>query len=269
MPKLKISDEDLDIAELEDAEYNDDDFATYDGEQPPPGTILSGRVRKAWWGYTQANQDPMIKVIWEAECNTGTKSEFDGLPVWDMIVLKASTKFRWKPFLDVMGLTLSDVKGKLYVEDEDDNVGAPIEKIAKWVPGSDDALCRIVTKREKYEGQWTTKVGKWLDPEDAEPDDDEDEDEAPPPPRRGRRPAPAPEPEPEDDDEPDDDEFEDDEDEPEPPPARRRRAPAAPAAPAKPARPAARASRQAAPAAPARRGRRQAVQDTEDLDPPF
>lgn len=264
MPKLKVTDDELDVEELEDAEYNEDgDFEDYSGEQPPKGTILRGFIKKMWWTYSQ-NDNPMLKILFVADGNTGDLEEYNGLPVWENAVLIPSVKFRWQPFLDTFGLTIRDVKTKLYVSADDDNQGAPIEKIGKWEPG-EDARCRIVTKRERYQGEWNTKVSKWLDDEEAA---DEEEEEEAPPPRRSRAAKPAassrrkPDPEPEEDEEEEEaEEAEDEEEEEEAPPPRRgpagrsRTSTARAKAPAK---------------APARgRSRRAAAQDVDDEEPPF
>jgi hypothetical protein len=193
MPKLKVGDDELNVSELEDAEYGEGggDFESYSGEQPPKGTMLNGYV-KMWWTYTK-NDDPMLKVLFVADGNKGDAAEYDGLPVWENAALTPGVKFRWAPLLNTFGLTIRDVKTKTVVADDDDNVGAPIEKIAgvAFGPDSDQSYCRIVTGREKYNGDWTTRVGRWL--EWAEPEDADEDEEGlpiePEPPKatRGRR----------------------------------------------------------------------------------
>ena len=282
MPKLKITDDDLDVEELENAEVNERDYEPYEGPEPPKGTILAGYVKRLYWTYTQ-NDDPMLKVLFIASDNTGTKAKFNGWASWDNIAITAPAKFRWKPFLDAYGLTIRDVKTKTMVEaDAEGNMGDPIISIAKWKPGEeqDGAWARIVVKVERgeYAG---SKIDTWLEyaePEDADEEDPEDEEE--------------PEDETEDeteDEEPEDGEDEEEEDEPATPKrgaVRRTSTPApargAKAGSAKPARaaatarskPAATATRRstAKPAATTRataratRGRSKAGKDD---DPPF
>jgi hypothetical protein len=298
VPKLKIDDDDLDIDALEAAEYNEDDFVPYTGPEPKAGTFLTGYVRKAWWGYNR-NEDSMITLVWEAADNKGKMAVYNGLSIWEHLSLTANVKFRWKPWMDAMGLTLKDVKTKMYVEPEDDNVGAPIEKIGTWKPGeeNDAAWCRIMTSREKYQGEWQTRAGRWLPYEEQE--DDEDEVEADDEVEEEEAEVEVEEDEAEDEEpEEEEDEEEEPEEEPEeapapPPRAGRRAAAKAPARPAptraaaastkpatgrtKPAAatpaPAAKGRRAAAPApknaadAPARRGRRAATAGSDD--PPF
>jgi hypothetical protein len=158
------------------------------------------------------------------------------------LTFKPTAAFRYMPFLEHFGLTLQDIKRKMIVSDTDDNIGTPIESIGGLEVGSDDFLCRIVIKRDRYEGQWQSKIDRdgWMSFDEADDDDvdddvdDDEEEEAPPArprraaaakPRAARRPEPEPE---EDDDEDLEDELEedlDDEDEEEEaPPARPRRA---------------------------------------------
>jgi hypothetical protein len=283
MPKMRVPDEELNIDEMEEAEYTEGSFSTYDGEQPPKGTILVGVVQKMWWGYNR-KEEPMLTIVWVADGNTGKNEQYDGLQVWDHITLAPSSKFRWKPFIDVMGITLREIKTGMVLAADDDNVGAPIQKIGKtWVPDTDPAYCRILTKREKFQGDFSTKVDTYMDYEEPDADADaedepEEEVEETPAPTRTRRSRKAAEPEPEADDEedeedeeeldeedeeeeePEDEDEPEEEEEPEPAkPAGRRSTrtaakPAAPAAPARATRTAAKpAAAPAKAAAPARR----------------
>lgn len=280
MPRLKVEDDELDIEALEEAEYTEGDYESYSGERPPKGTILAGFVKKMWWTYT-TNDDPMFKILFVADGNEGDEEEYEGCPIWENAALIPTAKFKWAPFMETFGITLKDVKTKLYVGPEDDpGKGAPIEKIGTWKPGSDDSYCRVLVDQERYNNEWQARIGKWLD---YEPGEEEEEPEEPEPPARptkgrgtsgrakagsttqkaaparGRRAKPEPQEEP---DEPDDEpEEEPDEDEPEEKPAPRRTASRARStkAPAKPAT-----------KAPARgaRSRRQAAQEVDD-EPPF
>lgn len=275
MPKLKGEDlAGFDPEEL-DVEWSETDFDTYEGEDPPSGTVLKGHVKKLWWTYA-SDETPMIKVLWVASGNVGSNAEYNGLPVWDNLVFKPSAAFKYGPFLQATGVTLRDIKTRTIVAEDDDNMGAPIEKIGKFAPG-EDAECGIVTKREKYQGNWSTKVGKFIEQPD---DEDDDEDEPEETPARSRRKSAAskpaakpaarsrrrPEPEPEDDDEDDvdeddvdedaDDEADDEpDDEPDERPARRTRSSARSKPAAKTRAPAKSRSRKAA--------------DDDDEDEPF
>lgn len=213
MPKLRKEDvASMDIDELEAAEYSDQQFSSYDGEVPPKDTILTAFVSKIWWTRTN-NNDPMIKVLIEAGENEGDLEEYNGLPCWENMALTTGAKFKWAPFLDHFGLTIRDVKNKTVVAAEDDSIGAPVEKIGTFVPGSDESWCRIIIARERYEGEWQAHVGGWLPyDEDEEPEEVDDEaDEA--------------EDEELEEEEDDIEEEEEVEDEPEPPARTRRAAP--------------------------------------------
>jgi hypothetical protein len=186
VPRLKPEDTDFDLDELEEAEYSEGQFTSYDGEIPPNGTIVPGNIKKVWWTRTQ-NDDPMLKVLFEAD---ETADEYEGLPVWENMALTAGAKFKWAPFLNFFGITLREVKTKTFVENDDDaNMGAPVTKIGTWEPDSDDSYCRIVISRERYQGEWQPHVKEWLPYDsDGEPEEDEPEDEIeePEPPARGR-----------------------------------------------------------------------------------
>lgn len=196
MPKLKPTDVDFDIDELEEAEYNED-FQPYGGGIPPNKTILTAYVKSMWWTRTQAD-DPMLKILVVAEGNEDDEEEFNGLPIWENMALTKGAKFKWKPFLDHFGLSLKTLKTSIVVAPDDDQFGAPIQKIGKWQPGeeSDAAWCRILTGRDRYNEEWRATIAKWLeleeveDVEDEEDEEDvEDEEEEPAPPARTRRTA--------------------------------------------------------------------------------
>lgn len=175
MPKLKLGDDDLNIAELEEAEYTEDDYEEYTGKQPPAGTVLKGYIKKMWWTYTGAG-DGMLVVLFIADGNDGDEKKYNGLPVWDRLAFTTSAKWRWKPFLDVTGITLREIKGKMVVAEDDDNIGAPVTKIATFQPG-EDALFRIITKKDRYNDEVSTKVKNWLEYESQQDDDEDEEDE--------------------------------------------------------------------------------------------
>jgi hypothetical protein len=160
MPKLKLSDDVFNEKEL-DVEYEDrGDFNEYDGDIPSSGTILSGVIKRLWFSISQ-NDNPMFRVLVEAQGNTGDEAVYNGLGVWDNVTFTPKAAFRYQPFLALFGLTIADVKGRTIVGDED-NVGQPVEKVKNWVPGTKSARCRMVIKREKYEGEYTARVRKYM-----------------------------------------------------------------------------------------------------------
>jgi hypothetical protein len=234
MPRLKIDDDDLDVDELESAEWDDTTYERYGGEIPPKDTFLVGYVKNVWWTETNAG-DPMLKVLWIADGNTGDEEEYNGLPVWENLALTAKSKFKWAPFFRQFGLTVRMIKTKTIIAADDDNVGAPITKIGTDFAPGESARCAIITGREKYNNEWQVRVAEWLDEEEADEDEDELDDE-------------------EEGEEPEDDE-DDDEEEETPPPTRTRRAASGKATasaatkPAATARPAASKSSTAKPAA--------------------
>lgn len=260
MAKLRREDvEDIDIKELEDTEYTEADYETYDGDIPPAGTVLTGYVKKMWWTRTQikddgSGDDPMIKILWVAAENEGGLEEYNGLTVWETAVLIPGAKFRWAPFINNFGISLKAIKTSTYVADAEDQFGAPIEKIGTFTPGedSDESWSRIITERHRWNGDWSARAKRWL-PYDEEADEEEEAEEA------GQRIADEAE-EYEEDTEEEEATEEEAEEEAEPEPARGRKARGSRTAAKAPARPAGRTAKapagKPAKAAPGRRGAR-------------
>lgn len=182
MPQvLKPSNDEFDPEEL-DVEWEDTQFDTYDGEQPPSGTALVVNIKKLWWTYA-SDDTAMLKVLMQAEGNNGGKEEYEGLPIWENLTFKSSAAFKYGPFLEVAGFTLQDIKKKMKVADEDDRNGAPIVSVGSFKPDSDDSFIGVVTKRERYNGKWQVRASKYLAADDIEemddPEPEEEEDERP------------------------------------------------------------------------------------------
>jgi hypothetical protein len=203
MPRIRREDyDDLNFDDLDAQEYSTETFDTYDGEVPPKDIELSGYVRKMWWTRTSQNNDPMLKILWVAAENDGDFEEYNGCTFWLNYPLTGGAKFRWAPFMENYGLKLKDVK-TIDLADADDQNGAPINKIGNLRPGenNDEAWARVVTDRERYNGEWKPSIKEWLpweeadeEPEDEEEIDEEEEveEEEPEPepePTRGRRSA--------------------------------------------------------------------------------
>jgi hypothetical protein len=164
--KLKVTN--FDEKALDEAEYTDrEDFAEYEGELPPRGTILNGRIKRVW-ATMSSNNNFMFKTLFEAEANGGDLAQYNGLPIWDNITFVETAAFRYKPFLMIFGLKVKDVKSRIDVtDDENETLGRSVSKIATWEPGSDDSRCQVSTKRRRYEGDWQVNVGRYL-PFDAD-----------------------------------------------------------------------------------------------------
>jgi len=238
MAKMKFKRTEFDPKAL-DAPYDPGERRqNYLGEIPKTGTPLNMRVTKAWMTLSSGG-DQQTKLLLIAEQNDGKYEEFNGLPVWEPLTWSKPSARRYMAFLTNFDLTTHDVFSSMDVEVEDDNVGTPINSIADWEVGSDDALCRVIIKRDRnLDGDLVAKVDwdGWLPFEEPEADEEPEERPA----RRPARAKPAaasrrraePEPEP-DENEDDDDEYDDDaedeyedeteeEAEPEPPVQRRR-----------------------------------------------
>jgi hypothetical protein len=228
---MKLDKRDFDTKAL-DVGYEKSTFKRYTGDVPRSGTILKARVNKMWWTQSGDGTSQIFLMAF-AEGNTGDRKQYNGLPIKEYLTFKPEASFRYMPFLENFGLKLEDIRLKMMVEEEPDNIGDIITSIADWVVGSDDALCRIVIFRDRYQDEYNAKVDRegWLpyDEADEADDNDEDDDEDDEPPARptrvarsgngarstsrsaGTRASRRQEPEPEDDDE-DDDEPDDDED---------------------------------------------------------
>jgi hypothetical protein len=173
----------MDAEELENAEYEErEDYGSYDGPNPPRGTILKGRIKKMWYKLSDASSNPMLVVIWEAEGNKGDKKVYNGIGIWDRIVFTKKTAFRFKPFCSVFGITVTDVYDRMTGE-EDDGMGCPVTKIGKWTIDSAKSGCRVTTKMGKATPEYPSRVeiSKWMPADedaDADADDDTDADSA-------------------------------------------------------------------------------------------
>lgn len=262
MPKVKVPTSEFNIAELEEADYNEsDDFESYDGELPPSDTVLTGYIKSMWWTMTGSNKR-MFKILFVAADNEEDEAEFDGLPIWDNPFFSPDGKFRWKPFIDNFGVTLTDIQKKLYLEPEENDhprFGSVVERVGTLVPGGDTAWARVLTKIGfDQEGNRRVEIKKWLPLEDEDEviDEEQPEDEEEPPEDPEDYDDSDEEEEDEDYEEEEDEEEDEEEEEPEPPKRGRRPAPAAAKAAAKPgASPGASAKARAAKTAPARGGR--------------
>jgi hypothetical protein len=173
--------DDLDVDDWEDGGYEE-----YEGEDPPKNVHLLGRVTKVW-KTESSNGDVMFKSIFTAEGNTGKLAQYNGWTGWDNITFVKTAAFRYQPFLLAFNLSVRDIKNKMDVGDEE-KMGDRIESIADWRPGSDDSWCYIVTKRERFGDEWTTKIKTY---EPGEPPEDEDEEEERPARRSRRAEAPV------------------------------------------------------------------------------
>jgi hypothetical protein len=182
MPRVKVDDTELNVTELEEAEYEEnEDFEPYQGPIPPKNTVLTGYVSRMWWTFDRS-ENRMIKILWIAADNVGDKAQYNGLSIFDNDSLTPVSKWRWAPMMRVLGFSLADLKKKLYLEDGETNMGEVIEKIGAFIPGeeNDVAWCRVLTGINVYEGNKSAQVQRWMDWADPKPADDEidDDDEA-------------------------------------------------------------------------------------------
>lgn len=180
MPKLKwgTGDNEPDWSGMEDEEYTENDFPVYEGPLPPKNTMLEGQIKKIWAVVAKSSGNYMFKVLFEAEDNKGDKAKYNGLSIWENVVWTPGAKFKWQPFLDATGTTLKQVKQATITAEEDDNVGTPVLAIYKTkVPME----VRILTGRDKYDGDDRAVVQKWMPPAEEIDDDDEEleDDEVP------------------------------------------------------------------------------------------
>lgn len=178
MPKLKLDDGVFDAEALEEAEEGEQ-YEDYEGEVPRTNTTLKGRIVGMWATKSEAG-NVRFPYLWIAEGNTGDLKQFNGLPVFDGVTWTARAASFYKPFLRAFGLKASTVQTKTTVEEEEGRNGNKITKIGKLVfdRESDDGLCRMIIKREKWEGEYRAKCKKFLPlsaADDAAGDDDDDD----------------------------------------------------------------------------------------------
>lgn len=176
MAKLTLANDAFNIDALDEAEVSDD-YVEYDGPVAPKNTILAGHLKKLWASQSK-NGDLMLTNLFIADGNEGDKKQYNGMPLFDRVTFTPKAKFHWQPWLSAFGVTLAQIKGKTDVADEDEKNGSPVNKIGKFRPG-EDAKCRVLAGRSKYEGEYRNEVSKWLPAEEADEPDDEDGDEQP------------------------------------------------------------------------------------------
>lgn len=162
----------FDVDDLDTDDWEDGGYEEYDGEDPPKNTKLLGRVTKIW-KTESSNGDVMFKTIFVAEGNTGGKAQYNGWTGWDNITFVKTAAFRYQPFLLAFDLRVADVKSKMDFDEEEEKLGQRVNSIADWVPGSADSWCYIITKRDRYGEEWTTKIKTYEPGEPPEPEEDE------------------------------------------------------------------------------------------------
>jgi hypothetical protein len=163
MPKMRWADAEAfdDLPE----EWDEAEFEPYDGDEPPPNIALRGKIKKIWAVQFSSGNDG-FKVLFEAAGNTGEREEYDGWGVFDNVAFTPGSAFRYGPLLELLGVTLSDVKSRSVVGEED-NTGFPVTKIAEFRMPADGFPCKIRTKTETNEEYGRqTKVGTYM-PDDA------------------------------------------------------------------------------------------------------
>lgn len=182
MPKLKLDGDLFDADALEEAEEGEQ-FDDYEGEVPKTNTVLRGKIVGMWATKSEAG-NARFPYLWVAEGNTGPLAQYNGLPVFDGVTWTEKAASFYKPFLRAFGLKAKTVQGKTTVEEEEGRFGNKITRIGKleFSRESDDGLCRMIIKREKYEGEYRSKCKKFLPlsaaDESADDDDDAQEGEA-------------------------------------------------------------------------------------------
>ena len=160
------------VDELDTDDWTEGGYEEYEGEDPPKNVKLSGRVTKIW-KTESGNGDVMFKTIFVAEGNTGKLAQYNGWTGWDNITFVKTAAFRYQPFLMTFDLKVSDVKNKMDFDEESEKLGQRVNEINGWEPGSEDSWCYIVTKREKFGEEWSTKIKTYEPGEPPEPEEEE------------------------------------------------------------------------------------------------
>jgi hypothetical protein len=175
--KLKLG-ADFDAEGLDEADYDDTEFPSYDGPLPPNNTWLTMRLTKAWQRYS-SNSDLQFKTILVAG-----GGDYDGLTIWDNITFTEKAAFHYRPWLLAFGITAKMIKSSTVVDDDEGKFGHLVQRIGRWTPDTDDALCRVrVVRGKDQEDNPRPEAGTYRPLED---DDEGDRDEAPAPRRRAQ-----------------------------------------------------------------------------------
>jgi hypothetical protein len=160
---LKLKKGQFDEAALDVEPEEREGYGDPENDDPPKGTILKGSVTRIW--ATQSSKsDLMLVVIFRAAGNKGDLEQYNDLAIFERVTFTPKAAFRYQPFLRLFGLTVADVKSRITVGDDEENLGLPVEKIAGWVPGSDAAVCRVKTGRRYYKAgeRFTPEVAEWM-----------------------------------------------------------------------------------------------------------
>lgn len=146
MPKMRWSDAEA-FDELPE-DWEESEFEPYDGDEPPPNIALRGVIKKIWCVQFSTGSDG-LKVLFEAANNSGEREEYDGWGTFDNIVFSPGSAFRYGPFLELLGISLRDVRNA--VVGEEDNTGYPLLKAGTFKMPADGVPCKIRTKAENSE----------------------------------------------------------------------------------------------------------------------
>jgi hypothetical protein len=160
----------FDVDDLDTDDWEDGGYEEYEGEDPPKNTKLLGRVTKIW-KTESSNGDVMFKTIFVAEGNEGKLAQYNGWTGWDNITFVKTAAFRYQPFLLAFDLRVSDVKSKMDFDEEAERMGQRVNSISDWVPGSADSWCYVITKRDRFGEEWTTKIKTYEPGEEPEPEE--------------------------------------------------------------------------------------------------
>lgn len=171
MPKMKWGD---DFDELPE-EWEESDFQPYDGDEPPGNIVLKGAIERVW-ATTFKSGSQGFKSVFKASGNTGDRAKYNGWSCWDNIIMLPQNAWRYGPWLQVLDVTLRDVKLKTILAADDDNVGTPVVRIGT-TKFAKPVSCSIRTKREQSEGYDPKIVPSAYFVPKSQTDEDDDADE--------------------------------------------------------------------------------------------
>lgn len=179
MPKFSFAGFGSDVLEAEAGT-----FTAYDGEIPPNGTILKGKIKRLVLKLNK-NNDPMLNCVFEATGNAGGKNaKYDGISAWWNGNVTAQGAGYINQFLAALGAAKGFSrdemvrwfwKNGLRLEDtKPTKEGTVVLAIGKLKIDPDGMPIIISSKKGTYKGEASMDVGSWLIPRDTKPATDED-----------------------------------------------------------------------------------------------
>jgi len=174
MPKVKWG---SDIAVDDIDSWEDESGGSYAGQKPSSG-IFKFKITKLVKGESKAG-NPKLTAYMTLVPRTAADKKYDGCPLTDFMPIMKSTVWRFRPFLDCLGVT-----GKQLLSQTNANGEGEVISIAGVKPAGKELLVQVkLDENEEY-----LNIKRYMKPvdeddvdvdvdADADDDDDDDDDE--------------------------------------------------------------------------------------------